>query len=40
MLGSSQKITAIREYLTQVAGFDSNVLITGKPEPERNWPRR
>jgi len=30
MLGSSQKITAIREYLTQVAGFDSNVLITGE----------
>lgn len=30
MIGSSEKVAAIREYLTQVAGFDSNVLITGE----------
>ena len=30
MIGGSQKITAVREYLTQVAGFNSHVLITGE----------
>lgn len=30
MVGSSQKITAVREYLSQVAGFSSHVLITGE----------
>lgn len=30
MVGSSQKIIAVREYLTEVAGFNSHVLITGE----------
>ncbi|MEK6784177.1 MAG: sigma 54-interacting transcriptional regulator [Nitrospirota bacterium] len=30
MVGSSQKMTTVREYLTEVAGFNSHVLITGE----------
>lgn len=30
MVGSSQKMSAVRDYLTQVAGFSSHVLITGE----------
>lgn len=30
MIGNSQKITTVRQYLTQVAGFNSHVLITGE----------
>lgn len=30
MVGNSQKLSAVREYLTQVAGFNSHVLITGE----------
>ena len=30
MIGSSQKITAVRDYLSQVARFNSHVLLTGE----------
>lgn len=30
MVGTSQKMTTVREYLTEVAGFNSHVLITGE----------
>ena len=30
MIGNSQKIASIREYLSQVAGFNTHVLITGE----------
>ncbi len=30
MVGSSQKMTTVREYLTEIAGFNSHVLITGE----------
>lgn len=30
MIGESSRMTAVREYLTEVAGFNSHVLITGE----------